>query len=461
MAEGPPSILVIGGPTASGKSALAADAAARFGGVVANADSMQLYRDLPILTSWPDDELRARAPHRLYGVLDGAERCSAGRWRALAMAEIERIRGDGALPILVGGTGLYLRALLAGLAPVPPTPEPVRAAVRALYEREGSGGLHARLAARDPEAARRLEPGDSQRVMRAYEVIEATGRSLLSWQAEKHESFGGRAATLVLEPPRAELYDACNTRFEGMMAAGALDEAAGLKARGLDPGLPVMKAVGVRALHDYLSGVTSLERAIALGRQETRRYAKRQTTWFRTQMPGTARMPDRYRAEFETGISRPRGTPAIDRRGVKDYCPPSRHGCAASAPTRAGRPWFKGGPFALVRKGDRRDNGCRGSRPGRADRGRTGCPHSGRSRRRCRVRLSRRRGPADLRRHLQAERAAPHPGAARAGRRPRRRGLCAHHRQGRHGAGHLRPRRHQQRHRASPMRSWTASPSSA
>ena len=297
MAEGPPSILVIGGPTASGKSALAADAAARFGGVVVNADSMQLYRDLPILASWPDDELRARAPHRLYGVLDGTERCSAGRWRALAMAEIERAQGDGALPILVGGTGLYLRALLAGLAPVPATPEPVRAAVRALYERKGSAGLHARLAARDPEAARRLEPGDSQRVMRAYEVIEATGRSLLSWQAEKHESFGGRAATLVLEPPRAELYDACNTRFEGMMAAGALDEAACLKARGLDPGLPVMKAVGVRALHDHLSGVTSLERAIALGRQETRRYAKRQTTWFRTQMPGTARMPDRYRAE--------------------------------------------------------------------------------------------------------------------------------------------------------------------
>ena len=195
MAEGPPSILVIGGPTASGKSALAADAAQKFGGVVVNADSMQLYRDLPILTSWPDDELRARAPHRLYGVLDGAERCSAGRWRAMAMAEIERAQGDGALPILVGGTGLYLRALLAGLAPVPATPEPVRAAVRALYEREGSGGLHARLAARDPEAARRLEPGDSQRVMRAYEVIEATGRSLLSWQAEKHESFGGRAAT--------------------------------------------------------------------------------------------------------------------------------------------------------------------------------------------------------------------------------------------------------------------------
>ena len=297
MAERRPSILVIGGPTASGKSALAADAARRFGGVVVNADSMQLYRDLPILTSWPDSALQARAPHRLYGVLDGAERCSAGRWRALAMAEIDGAHSDGALPILVGGTGLYLRALLKGLAPVPAIPEDVSKAVRALYEQEGSAGLHARLAARDPEAARRLEPGDSQRVMRAFEVIEATGRSLLDWQAERHEGFAGGAAVLVLEPPRAELYDACNTRFESMMAAGALGEAAHLLERGLDPGLPVMKAVGVHPLHDYLSGVTTLARAIELGRQETRRYAKRQTTWFRTQMPGTARMADRYRAE--------------------------------------------------------------------------------------------------------------------------------------------------------------------
>ncbi len=288
---------MIGGPTASGKSALAADAAERFGGVVVNADSMQLYRDLPILTSWPDDALRARAPHWLYGVLDGAERCSAGRWRALAMAEIERIHGDGALPILVGGTGLYLRALLEGLAPVPAIPDAVREAVRALHEREGSAGLHARLAERDPEAAGRLEPGDSQRVMRAYEVIEATGRSLLAWQAERHDAYSGHAVTLILEPPRDTLYDACNSRFERMMATCALDEAARLKARGLDPGLPVMKAVGVRALLDHLSGVTTLERAVELGRQATRRYAKRQTTWFRTQMPGDARMPDRYRAE--------------------------------------------------------------------------------------------------------------------------------------------------------------------
>ena len=295
--EGEPSILVIGGPTASGKSALAADVAERLGGVVVNADSMQLYRDLPILTSWPDDALRARAPHRLYGVLDGAERCSAGRWRDMALAEIERIQGDDELPILVGGTGLYLRALLDGIAPVPAIPDAVREAVRALHERESSAVLHARLAARDPEAARRLEPGDSQRVMRAYEVIEATGRSLLSWQAERHDRYTGRAAVLVLEPPRDALYGACNKRFERMMTAGALDEAARLMERGLDPGLPVMKAVGVRALLDHLSGVTTLERAAEFGRQATRRYAKRQTTWFRTQMSGEARMPDRYRAE--------------------------------------------------------------------------------------------------------------------------------------------------------------------
>ena len=288
---------MIGGPTASGKSALAVDAAECLGGVVVNADSMQLYRDLPILTSWPDDVLRARAPHRLYGVLDGAERCSAGRWRSMALAEIERIHGDGALPILVGGTGLYLRALLDGLAPVPAIPETVREAVRTLFEREGSVGLHARLAARDPEAAGRLKPGDRQRVMRAYEVIESTGRSLLSWQAERHDRYTGRAAVLVLEPPRDALYDACNTRFEHMMAAGALDEAAHLLARGLNPALPVMKAVGVRALLDHLSGVTELERALELGRQATRHYAKRQTTWFRTQMPGGARMSDRYRPE--------------------------------------------------------------------------------------------------------------------------------------------------------------------
>ena len=166
MATSRLSILVIGGPTASGKSALAADAARRFGGVVINADSMQLYRDLPILTSWPEGALQAQAPHRLYGVLDGAERCSAGRWRTLATAEIERAQEDGALPILVGGTGLYLRALLQGLAPVPAIPAPVRAAVRALCEQEGSGGLHARLAERDPRGGaaartRRQPAGDA------------------------------------------------------------------------------------------------------------------------------------------------------------------------------------------------------------------------------------------------------------------------------------------------------------
>ena len=333
-AEAPdqPSILVIGGPTASGKSALAADAARRFGGVVVNADSMQLYRDLPILTSWPEEDLRARAPHRLYGVLDGAERCSAGRWRALAMAEIEQIHADGALPILAGGTGFYLRALLDGLAPVPAIPEHVRERARALLAQDGSAALHARLAVRDPEAARRLEPGDSQRVMRAYEVIEATGRSLLGWQQDAHERFAGRAAVLVLEPPRDALYDACNERFERMMAAGALDEAARLlKARCLDPGLPVMKAVGVRALHDHLERASI--HAGARGRARPAGDAPlRQAPDHLVPHPD-ARAPPVCRSVIacgiETGIPGSRGTSAVDRLRVRDYCPPSRHRRAA------------------------------------------------------------------------------------------------------------------------------------
>ncbi len=296
-ARGDLPLLLIGGPTASGKSALAVDVAERFGGVVVNADSMQVYRDLPILTAWPDASLRARAPHRLYGVLDGALRCSAGRWRAMALAEIERIRRDGALPILVGGTGLYFRALLQGLAPVPAVSAPVRAQVAALRAREGTAALHARLAARDPETARRLAPADTQRVARAYEVLEATGRPLAAWQAERHEGYAGRAAAVVLAPPRPALYDSCDARFDRMMAAGALAEAARLLRRGLDPGLPVMKAVGVRPLRDHLAGAVPRERAVALARQATRRYAKRQTTWFRHQMAEAALLPYRYRAE--------------------------------------------------------------------------------------------------------------------------------------------------------------------
>ena len=297
-AEDPePPILVIAGPTASGKSALAADLAQRLGGVVINADSMQVYRDLPVLTAQPGPALRARAPHRLYGLLDGAAPCSAGRWRAMALAEIDKARRDGALPILAGGSGLYLRALLRGLAPVPGIPAGLRQEAVRLHAEEGAALFHARLAARDPESAAQIPPGDTQRAIRAYEVLEATGRSLASWQSERHEGFGGPAAVLVLAPPREALYEACNARFDEMMAAGALEEAARLLGRGLDPGLPVMKAVGVRRLADHLAGRTTLERATALGRQDTRRYAKRQTTWFRRQVPEAARLESAYHAE--------------------------------------------------------------------------------------------------------------------------------------------------------------------
>ncbi len=296
--SGPP-ILVVAGPTASGKSALAADAAAQFGGVVINADSMQVYEDLPILTAHPGPSLRARAPHRLYGVLDGAARCSAGRWRTMALAEIDAARRQGALPILAGGTGLYLRALLRGLAPVPEIPEAVRRRAAALQAQEGTERFHARLAACDPGAARRIPPGDAQRALRAYEVLEATGRPLAAWQAEHHEGFQDPAAVLVLEPERAALYEACNARFDAMLAQGAMEEVGRLLRRDLDPGLPVMKAVGVRPLADHLAGRIALERAAALARQETRRYAKRQTTWLRHQLAEAARLPFAYRADTQ------------------------------------------------------------------------------------------------------------------------------------------------------------------
>jgi tRNA dimethylallyltransferase len=258
---------------------------------------MQVYGDLRIMTARPDDELTARAPHRLYGVLDGATRCSAGRWRDMARLEIEQAQRKGMMPILVGGTGLYFRALLHGLAPIPAVPQAVRDAVGALHARDGSAGFHARLAKRDPAMAERLAPGDTQRVVRAYEVIEATGRSLAEWQAERHDGYAGRVEIVVLAPPRPALYEACNARFGQMTETGALDEVAELMGRGLDPRLPVMKAVGVAPLADHLAGRHTLERAIALGSQATRRYAKRQSTWFRHQLPEAARLNDGYRPE--------------------------------------------------------------------------------------------------------------------------------------------------------------------
>jgi len=284
-------VLVIAGPTASGKSALALALAETAGGVIVNADSMQVYRELRVLTARPDAAALARAPHRLYGVLPAAEACSAGRWRARALDEIAAAHGVGALPILVGGTGLYLKALMTGLAELPEIPAAVRAAAGARHDALGGAAFHAELKARDPAMAARLRPTDRQRLIRAWEVIEATGRSLADWQAgTTAEGELTILPTLVL-PPRGALYVACDARVEAMVAAGALDEVRVLLALALDPALPAMKAIGVRELGAVLDGTSTLAQATAQMQQATRNYAKRQLTWLRHQLPPPGPIP--------------------------------------------------------------------------------------------------------------------------------------------------------------------------
>src|ERR1700704_1185808 len=221
-------VVIIAGPTASGKSALALELAGAVGGIIINARSQQIYRDLKILSARPDTATMHRAPHRLYGFLDAAERGSVGLWRERALAEIAAARAEGRLPFLVGGTGLYLRALQRGLAPVPAIPAAIRAEAAALYDTLGGAGFRGRLAPRDPEAASRLPAGDRQRLLRAWEVISATGRPLGDWQRRGPGPGPLRFATLLIMPPRDRLYAACDRRFAEMIAAGALDEAAGL-----------------------------------------------------------------------------------------------------------------------------------------------------------------------------------------------------------------------------------------
>ncbi|MCK6451398.1 MAG: tRNA (adenosine(37)-N6)-dimethylallyltransferase MiaA [Alphaproteobacteria bacterium] len=277
--------VVVAGPTASGKSALALALAEEFAGTVVNADSMQLYRGLRILTAQPDDAALARAPHRLYGVLEPDDPASAGRWRAMALDAIAEAREAGRLPVLVGGTGLYLRALMQGLAPVPPVPAEVREAARALHARLGAEGFHRALAERDPVTAAKLASSDTQRLIRAYEVVAATGRPLSAWQAEPAAPAGGLCCfVMLLMPPRPALHAAIDARFLRMMEQGALDEARALMARNFDPRLPAMKALGVPELIRHLKGEISQEDAIRLAQQSTRRYAKRQATWFRHQL---------------------------------------------------------------------------------------------------------------------------------------------------------------------------------
>jgi tRNA dimethylallyltransferase len=282
--------VLIAGPTASGKSALALTVAREFGGVIVNADSMQVYRDLRILTARPSPEEEAQAPHRLYGHVDGAVNYSVGRYLEDAARLIAEAGQAGQRPIFVGGTGLYFKALLDGLSRIPPVPQAIRDRLRAETEHRAASELHRELAARDPDTARGLRPNDRLRILRALEVLAATGQPLSSFRGQRQPGPLAEAepARIFLAPDRSWLRQRIDARFEGMIRAGALEEARALGERRLDPALPVMRAHGVPALLKHLRGEIALEEAVAVGQADTRRYAKRQFTWFRHQMPGWA-----------------------------------------------------------------------------------------------------------------------------------------------------------------------------
>jgi len=281
-----PAIILIAGPTASGKSALALGMAEKLGGTVVNADSMQVYRDLRIITARPTPADEARVPHRLYGHVDAAVNYSTGQWlRDVGEVLGELARAD-RTTIIVGGTGLYFKALLVGLAAVPPIPADIRHAVRARVEREGAPALHAELARLDPATAQRITVNDRSRISRAIEVVLATGRPLSDWHRDGLPPLvdAAKAAKVFITCERKELVRRIESRFATMLKAGALDEVRALAARHLDPSLPAMKAHGVPWLIRHLHGEISIEEAAAGAIMDTRRYAKRQLTWFRNQM---------------------------------------------------------------------------------------------------------------------------------------------------------------------------------
>jgi tRNA dimethylallyltransferase len=279
-------VLVVAGPTASGKSDLAVDIAEEFGGVVINADSMQIYEGLEIVTAAPGPAARQRAPHKLYGIRDPAIPCSAGDWLALATQEICLAHEVGLLPIVVGGTGMYLRTLMSGIAQMPSVPSEIRDDVRSRMVRDGSAALHGELMAVDPVSGARINVSDSQRIARAIEIYETTGRTLTEWQGDGPETATSAVynfQTILLEPPRDLLYATCNARFEKMLVSGALDEIRALASRNLDAALPAMKALGIPYLLRHLAGDMSLDEACKASQQVTRNYVKRQGTWFRNQ----------------------------------------------------------------------------------------------------------------------------------------------------------------------------------
>jgi tRNA dimethylallyltransferase len=278
-----PKAVLIAGPTASGKSAAALELASRLGGTIINADSMQVYRELAVLTARPAQAEQREVPHRLYGTVSVAEAYSVGRWLTDAGNAIDEAEQQGSLPILVGGTGLYFKALTEGLAPIPDIPAEIRDHWRERAEALGRDKLYRELVECDPAMAARLRNGDTQRLVRALEVIDATGVSLAEWQGSNAapKLDPSSVLRLVIAPEREPLYAAIDARFDRMIAEGALDEVERLISLRLDPGLPAMRAHGVRELASYLVGASSRDEAIAKAKTESRRYAKRQMTWLR------------------------------------------------------------------------------------------------------------------------------------------------------------------------------------
>jgi len=280
-----PRIHLILGPTASGKSAQAIKAAQEEDGVIINADATQLYADLSILSARPDDAELAQAPHQLYGILPGDNASSVADWMALCVGEVEAAWQAGKLPIICGGTGLYIKALREGLSPIPDIAESTRLQCRQLLTDIGNDALHAKLAAVDPLAAAKIPAGNSQRLIRAYEVWQATGTPISAWQDTKQSPFPSDVTWTEtrMELPREELYARCDQRFDRMLERGAIAEVEALLTKNYAPELPVMKAVGVPEIAVYLRGECSLEDAAETARRNTRRYAKRQLTWLRNQ----------------------------------------------------------------------------------------------------------------------------------------------------------------------------------
>ncbi|MEQ8247929.1 MAG: tRNA (adenosine(37)-N6)-dimethylallyltransferase MiaA [Alphaproteobacteria bacterium] len=299
-----PPVVLLTGPTASGKSALALEFASRLermgGATIINADSMQVYRELRILTARPSPAEEEAAPHRLYGTLPAAQPWSVAAFRTDAQREIAAAKSAGRTAIVVGGTGLYFRALVDGLAPIPDTPADIREDARSMMARIGPTSFHAALAARDPESAAALGGGDSQRLVRAWEVLVATGRSIASWQRDPPQGgLGGAIVCGVLEVPRETLYRRIDARFVEMFDGGGLDEVQALIDLGGSPDVPARRAVGVREMTGYLAGDLNRTRAIELGQQATRRLAKRQLTWNRNQITSWVRIQQ----DSETSIN--------------------------------------------------------------------------------------------------------------------------------------------------------------